>query len=107
MNTIGGENSRGRSRIYREQLVTIEDLDVLKDLLNEIKKLLSKDSDKPGRKWIKSSEVRRTLGISPGTLQNFRINGMLPFTKIGGIIFYSQEDIDKLMKSNSTNHDNG
>jgi hypothetical protein len=66
MNTIGGENSRGRSRIYREQLVTIEDLDVLKDLLNEIKKLLSKDSDKPGRKWIKSSEVRKTLGISPG-----------------------------------------
>jgi hypothetical protein len=104
MSTISGKSSRDGSRIYREQIVTIEDLDILKsDLLDEIKKLLRRDSGNiPGKKWLKSSEVKKMLGISPGTLQNLRINGMLPFTKIGGIIFYNQEDIEKLLKSNST-----
>jgi hypothetical protein len=68
---------------------------------------LGKDSDKPGKKWLKSSEVRKMLGISPGTLQNLRVNGSLPFTKIGGIIFYSQEDIERLLKDNSTSYGNG
>lgn len=108
MNTISGEDSRERSRIYREQIVTVEDLNALRsDLLDEIKKLLCQDSDKPGRKWLRSSEVRKMLGISNGTLQNFRVNGVLPFTKIGGIMFYSQEDIEKLLKENSKNHGNG
>jgi hypothetical protein len=60
------------------------------------KKLLRKDSGyKPEKKWLKSSEVKKMLGISPGTLQNLRINGMLPFTKIGGLSF----TIRKTLKS--------
>jgi hypothetical protein len=38
------------------------------------------------------------LSISPGTLQNLRINGMLPFTKIGGVIFYEYEDVKKMLE---------
>jgi hypothetical protein len=51
MNTISGRSSRDGSKIYREQIVTIEDLDIFKsDLLDEIKKLLHKDSgNKPER----------------------------------------------------------
>ena len=33
------------------------------------------------------------LRISPGTLQNLRVNGTLAYTKIGGIIYYKYEDI--------------
>ena len=40
------------------------------------------------------------LKVSPGTLQNLRINGTLPYTKIGGIIFYDAEEIEKVMKNN-------
>ena len=39
------------------------------------------------------------LQISPGTLQNLRANGVLPFHKVGGIIFYDAEDIQKVMDS--------
>lgn len=35
---------------------------------------------------------------SPGTLQNLRINGTLNFTRIGSIIYYKQEDINKLLE---------
>jgi predicted site-specific integrase-resolvase len=44
--------------------------------------------------------VRELLGISPGTLQNLRVNGTLPYTKIHGSMFYDYEDIKKMMKDN-------
>jgi predicted DNA-binding transcriptional regulator AlpA len=82
------------------QLVTIEDLMILKsDLLGEIRKLLKEASGQPVKKWLKSYEVRKLLGISPGTLQNLRVNGTLPFTKIGGVIYYDQEDIKEMLQS--------
>lgn len=82
------------------QLVTIEDLILLKsDLLNEIRKLLKEASGQPVKKWLKSHEVRKLLDISPGTLQNLRVNGTLPFTKIGGVIYYDQVDIKTMLES--------
>lgn len=99
MDTISGKNLRDGSKVYREQLITIEDLENFKaDLLNEIKKMLKPGPAQAGSKeWLRSSEVRKMLGISPGTLQNLRVNGKLPFAKIGGIVFYRSEDISKLL----------
>ena len=44
------------------------------------------------------------LGISTGTLQTFRINGTLPYSKIGGIILYSYEEIQKVILDNRIDH---
>jgi len=83
---------------YRPQLLTIEDLEDFKNnLLKELRILLKELSGQPGRKWLKSFEVKRLLGISPGTLQNLRINGTLPYTKIGGVILYDYEDIQRML----------
>ena len=68
------------------------------ELLTEIQKLLSQRQTTPARKWLKSNEVRRLLLVSPGTLQNLRVNGTLPFTKIGGVIFYDYDDIQKMIE---------
>jgi hypothetical protein len=43
------------------------------------------------------------LGISPGTLQNLRVNGTLPYAKVGGVIYYAYEDILKVMEENKRN----
>lgn len=83
-------------------ILTTEDLQEFKiELLQEIKSLLKelKESN-PERKWLKSSEVRKLLGISPGTIQNMRINGTLPYSKMGGVILYDHEEILKILKSN-------
>jgi hypothetical protein len=83
------------------EIVTTDDLREFKiELLKEFKQLLAIHHGQPSKKWLKSFEVRKLLGISPGTLQNLRINGTLPFTKIGGVIFYDSEDINKMMKEN-------
>lgn len=82
-------------------IITTDDLMEFKlELLDEIKLLLSKQSDTSQKRYIKSVEVMKLLQISPGTLQNLRINRTLPFTKIGGIIYYDLSDIHELMKVN-------
>jgi len=67
-------------------------------LIGEIKALLSERQNQIVRKWLKSSEVRKLLPVSAGTLQNLRVNGTLPFTKIGGVIFYDHDDIKKMIE---------
>jgi hypothetical protein len=87
-------------------LITKEDFERFKkELFNEIRKFQYSPLQlgNENKTWLKSNELRRLLGISIGTLQNLRINGTLPFSKIGGLLYYKYEDICKLMdiKNNS------
>ena len=80
------------------ELITKEDLREFKvELLKEIKQLMQ-PGQVQSKKWLKSVEVRKLLGISPGTLQNLRINGTLRFTKVGSIMYYKLEDINKILE---------
>jgi len=89
-----------KPRIYREQLLTAEDLfDFKRQLLFEIKTLLKEQHGEPTKKWLKSREVRKLLNISPGTLQNLRVRKILPFTRIGGIIYHDANDIQAMLES--------
>ncbi|WP_117884259.1 helix-turn-helix domain-containing protein [Aureibaculum luteum] len=82
-------------------IITTEDLLEFKmELLDEFKRLLQNQSGQVTKKWLKSQEVREYLGISPGTLQNLRINGTLPYTKIGGVLYYDYEEICKVLERN-------
>jgi hypothetical protein len=83
------------------QIVTTDDLRELRiELLEDIKRLLKEHGGQPSRKWLKSPEVRKLLNISPGTLQNLRVNGTLPFTRMGGALYYDNEDIQKILQAN-------
>lgn len=82
------------------ELITRDDLREFKnELLNELKQIMQPGQEQ-SKKWLKSSEVRKMLNISPGTLQNLRINGTLRFTKIGSIMYYKLEDINKVLEGN-------
>lgn len=82
------------------ELITREDLREFKnELLIELKQIIQPGQGQ-SKKWLKSSEVRKMLNISPGTLQNLRINGTLRFTKIGSIMYYKLEDINKVLEGN-------
>jgi hypothetical protein len=86
------------NRLSRDQLITVGDLvDFRVEMLSEIARLLKEHVSPPSKKWLKSSEVRKMLGVSGGTLQAMRINGSLPFSKVGGMFFYSLQEIEKLM----------
>ena len=84
-------------------VVTTDDLEVLRfNLKNDFVELLKLFKSPKQVEWLKSSEVRKALKISPGTLQNLRINGTLSFTKIGSIIYYNQDDIDTMLAKNKS-----
>lgn len=79
-------------------IITQKDLLHFKhEMLREIKEMLEGKSERNDREWLKSVDVRKMLKISPGTLQNLRINRTLPYRKIGGSIYYRKEDVDKMM----------
>ena len=86
-------------------IITSDDLIEFKaDLLEEIGQLLDSHSPRVIKKeWLKSTQVMEMLHISAGTLQSFRSNGTLPFTKIGGILFYDAEDIHEILLQNKVN----
>lgn len=92
-------NASEMHRPSRDQLLTIGDLEIFKsELFSFLKTLIREEvSPKLPKKWLKSNEVKEILDISTGTLQNLRNNGSLPYSKIGGMIYYDREAIDKLM----------
>jgi len=81
------------------EIITGTDLQKFKEeLFDELRKInQSRPSHSEQRKWLRSAEVRKMLNISPGTLQNLRINNTLPFKKVGKIIYYAYADIERLM----------
>ncbi|MFN3753702.1 helix-turn-helix domain-containing protein [Flavobacterium sp.] len=82
------------------EIITKEDLNEFRILLlAELKELL-KTNPQQTKQWLKSKEVRKLLNISPGTLQTLRINKTLSYTKIGGILYYDNTDINKLLSAN-------
>ena len=82
------------------QIITPEDLEIFRvTLLKDLKEILAQQNQ-PEKKWLKSKEVRSLLNISSGTLQTHRINGTISYTKVGGIIYYDQVDIHKLLTRN-------
>ena len=101
MGQHGNTPNQTLQRLSRDQIATTGDLLALKnELIDEIKDLLKIRQNPPQKPWLKSADVRRMLSISDGTLQTLRINGTIPYTKIGGAIYYAYDDIVKLMEEN-------
>ncbi len=96
----GKENTSGTSTgLQLDQLITKRDLLQFKEeLLAELARLLQQPVHHPSKQWLKSAEVRKLLNISPGTLQTLRINGTLPYTKLGGSMYYKSSDIEKILE---------
>jgi hypothetical protein len=87
-------------------IITTDDLREFKiELLEDLKRILKEQGCQTEQKqWLKSAEVRKLLNISPGTLQNLRVNGTLSFTRVGSIIFYSYAEIEKIINGNQINN---
>lgn len=82
-------------------IITTDDLREFRlELLEDLKELIQKPVHPKKKKYLKSAEVMELLQVSPGTFQNLRINGTLPYSKIGGIIFYDSDEIHRIIQDN-------
>ena len=50
------------------------------------------------KKWVTNEEAQAYLGVSKGFMQNLREKGKLPYYKVGSVVFYRVEDIDRLIE---------
>ncbi|RAW03492.1 DNA-binding protein [Pseudochryseolinea flava] len=85
-------------------IITPDDLQTFKrELLEDIRKMLTQQNPSADRKWLKSHEVRKLLSLSHGTLQNLRTKGVIPSTKVGGVFYYNHDDIKKVLENHQPN----
>ena len=82
------------------EIITHEDLQKFRlQLLEDLTRMLSGAvQPQVNKEWLRSSEVRRILGISHGTLQNLRVKNILPHKKVGGLMYYRYSDIVRLLE---------
>jgi len=50
--------------------------------------------------WLDNQDIMQILHISPRTLQTFRSNGTLPFSRIKGKFYYKVSDLEALLENN-------
>ena len=103
METNEAKKNNRQSQVFANQLTTVEDLiNFKKELISEIRSLFSVHTSQPVKRWLKSFEVKELLHISTGTLHNLRTNGTLPFTKIGGVVFYDMQVVERILEKHTT-----
>jgi hypothetical protein len=60
-------------------------------LLHELRSEKIKNCKKLSETWLDNQEVMELLKVSPRTLQNLRDTRALPFSKVGGKIYYCKQ----------------
>jgi len=82
------------------EVITREEFNSFKQ---EVLEALKPTSNNHEKKFLRSSEMRKMFNISAGTLQNMRINGTLPYSKVGTTILYDYEVVLAILDKNRVN----
>jgi len=87
------------------QEVKFSDLATKTDLNRMEQKILNFIKDNgveltSAKKILRSKEAAEYLGISSSSLQNLRISGALPYSKVNGLLFYDLEDVLRMISKN-------
>lgn len=72
-----------------------------KELLTEVKFLLKEVIQEGIKKdWLTENEACKKLDVSKSTIQNYRKNGVLPFSQFGNKIKYKRTDLQAFLERN-------
>jgi excisionase family DNA binding protein len=68
------------------------------DTFKYMLKMLAEQRQAPSVEWLDNKEAAALLKVSPRTMQNWRDEGLLGFSQVGSKIYYSREDIDRMLQ---------
>lgn len=71
----------------------------IEEIAEHIRKSGSGKSSDDTERWISNKEAMEILGVSPRTLQRYRDNGCIPFSKIGKNCRYRLSDIERVLEA--------
>ena len=83
-----------RNRITPEQELLLE----LKEKINTIEQQLN-EPIVVNREWLEPSEICAILHIARRTLADYSRRGYLPYSRLGGRVYYRLADIDDYLSS--------
>lgn len=82
----------------------------LKRILQKLDELIEQKSNPHSQNafglkesWLDNQDVMQILKIKPRTLQSYRDQGILPFTRIGGKILFKSSDVEAALQANMVN----
>ena len=82
------------------EIITKEDLHQFRiQLLADLKEIIVSSRQVNPKPWLKSSEVKKLLGVGDSKLQMLRTSGKLASTKLGGVRYFKFEDIKKMLET--------
>jgi hypothetical protein len=84
-------------------ILTVPLSEFMEGLKNAITEALQQSG--PSSRMLNSEQVMEMLNVSSTTLQKWRNNGSIPFTRIDNKIYYPESDILDTLKNRS--HDQG
>ena len=86
------------------EILTKQDLEIFRQkLISELSDLLRISPKESEKEYLRTNEVRKLLGgISPGTLQNLRVKGLLKPSKIEGVYYYKLSEVKALLSEGSS-----
>lgn len=83
-------------------MIEKSDFDMLVGRIEEIAEHIRKSENKKlsgdAERWISNKEAMDILGVSPRTLQRYRDNGCISFSKIGRNCRYRLSDIERVLE---------
>ena len=82
-----------------DDIVTKKDLEDFKKELFTLLATINSPQSQNQPQRLKNVDVKKMLDISTGTLQNLRLKGSLPFSKIGRIYYYKLQDIEQMLNA--------
>lgn len=66
------------------------------NIISKFKKILAEQN---APTWLKTADAEKYLNCNQSTLINLRNQGVLPFYKLGGTVYYKKEDIDRVLEN--------
>lgn len=76
-------------------------------LTSEVEAMRAQYCPNPRDGWLDSADVCKLLGLTKRTLQGWRATGKIPFSMLGGKVYFRSSDIAELLKQKMKGVSNG
>lgn len=83
------------ARVFRMMMERFE------EFMRKVEGLCDTAGEKKLAKWLDNGDVCRILDISKRTLQTYRNNGTIPFTRIENKMYYRPADVEEVIRKNA------
>lgn len=86
-------------------MISIEDLHELMKKIDQLNERLGalehvKMNPEVPFGWIDTADMMKMLKVSLRTLQGYRDDGIIPFSKLAGKIFFKKSDVEAILEKN-------